>query len=226
MRRSRNWRFSALTVHALLSIALIVGFASASRAHNFFHTAKVGGAEDEEGDYPSCDAEGEPNASDAEPVGVFTGKWFYRHVDLEVPGVFPIRLVRRYDSRTKYQSPLGYGWAFTYDMRLFEYPGDDADPDDDSIIIRNACGQRHRYIKNGSAYEPEEDLPGWRRTLAPDPSVTGGFILSDPRGTKWFFDDDGKMTQIRDPQGNSLRFEYSASKEPLWGTSPFSVNPD
>jgi YD repeat-containing protein len=164
---------------------------------------------------PGCKPEGTPAKGPGDPVSPFTGKWFYRHVDLEVPGIFPIELVRRYDSQTTYQSPLGAGWAFTHDWRLFRYA-------DGSVTVRNACGQLHRYAAGTLT---TDDAPGWRMSLAADPGVTNGYVLREPRGTQRFFDAQGRMTTLRDPQGNELRFTYGGAKQPLSGTSPYAAVP-
>ena len=99
---------------AIFAVLLASGsFAEPAAAGDFSGTVTGGTAEppDAPGD-PACDPEGSPQKGHADPVSPFTGKWFYRHLDLEVPGIFPIELVRRYDSQTTYQSPLGAGWAF------------------------------------------------------------------------------------------------------------------
>ncbi len=168
---------------------------------------------------PKCGENGDPEActcpADVDPVSPFTGRWFYRHVDLEVPGVFPIRLVRRYDSGTTYQSALGAGWAFSHDIRLFE-------DREGEILVRSACGQVHRY--SASQASPQVEASGWRQTLSSDSA--GSYTLTDPQGTKRLFDTDGRMVTVRDPQGNELRFVYSDEKFDLTGTSIFSVDPE
>jgi len=152
-----------------------------------------------------------------EPVDPYFGRWFYQTTDLEVPGVFPIRLIRYYDGSTTYQSPLGFGWAFNYDMRLFQYP-------DTSIIVRSTCGVKHRYTQSGAGWVTTF-TPGWRNTLAQDPAVPGGFILQEPNGTRHFFDAEGRFTQTLNPQGNGLQFVYTPTQRPITGTSPYAVDP-
>ena len=213
-KRAAAYQLMSTSRVGAIAFALLWTTAFAGRAvAGDFSGPSTGGqadAADAPGD-PGSNPEGDPCERKGDPVSPFTGKWFYRHVDLEVPGIFPIELVRRYDGQTTYQSPLGAGWAFTYDWRLFEYA-------DGSVAIRNACGQVHRYSGAGLT---TADAPGWRMSLAADPAVSGGFVLREPRGTRRFFDPQGRMTTIRDPQGNELRFTYGAAKQPLWGTSRY-----
>ncbi len=214
MSEHHSTPFARLAGALLLCLLAVSGPAL---AHDFGGDSTGGKGEVEGPSDPACNLEGKPHKEKAEPVSPFTGKWFYRHVDLEVPGIFPIELVRRYDSQTTYQSPLGAGWAYTYDWRLFEYA-------DGSVTVRNACGQLHRYVDSGSGFTTG-DAPGWRLGLAPDPGVPGGYVLAEPRGTKRFFDVQGRMTRIRDPQGNELRFTYGPTKQTLSGTSRYAVDP-
>lgn len=156
----------------------------------------------------------------ADPIEPINGEWYLDKLDLEVPGVFPIRLMRRYEGNSEYQSPLGAGWAYTYDLRLFEQPEGD-------VLIRSTCGVLHRYVEDtGNAYALDGPTRGWQRTLRDDPAVSGGYILRDLDGTQRFFDPEGRLERIRDPQGNVLRFMYGAARQPLTGTSRYGVDPD
>ena len=84
-----------------------------------------------------------------DPVSPYSGKLTLRHTDLVVPGVFPIRMVRRYDSQARYDPPLGYGWAFTYDTRLYEYP--------DGSVVMGVPGKIRRQVT-----EEEMQAMRWR----------------------------------------------------------------
>jgi RHS repeat-associated protein len=150
------------------------------------------------------------------PFSPLTGKEFFEHLDLEVPGVFPIEMVRRYDSASSYQSPLGYGWAFTYDWRLFEYS-------DGSVLIRNACGIQHMYQREANGTFVSDDTPGFRYDLRSAPG--GGYVLADRIGTLHFFDAEGRLTAIQSPQRNRLEFTYDArGRLPLVGISANTVD--
>ena len=211
---------------ALVVAAALLAAPVSARA-NHWGSGPEGGEAATDPNNPTCNEEGAQytdassgggtGSNQTEPVSPVTGNWIYRHVDLEVPGVLPIRMVRRYDSQTRYQSFLGAGWAFTFDLALFEYG-------DGSVIIRNTCGVRHKYYFTGGAYSIETDTPAWRRTLADDPHVTGGYILSSPQGWQWFFDAEWRLSTIQDPQGNQLELSYSATKHAITGTSIHSIS--
>lgn len=55
------------------------------------------------------------------PIDVATGKMYYEMADLVIRGPLPIELVRRYDSQSTFNGPLGFGWSHNYLMRL-EFP--------------------------------------------------------------------------------------------------------
>ncbi|NNJ94242.1 MAG: hypothetical protein HKP57_05815, partial [Halobacteria archaeon] len=125
-----------------------------ANAHSENQTGS-GGSNEEEPKPEPCDGEGgSPSScdcqSEGDPISLYNGKLFLRETDLEIDGVYPIRMVRRYDNHARYDSPLGYGWAFTYDKRLYKYP-------DNSVIVRRDCGVRDRYVFQGGAYQPPLD---------------------------------------------------------------------
>ena len=157
----------------------------------------------------------EPAGSAGDPVDVYTGRYYRTDTDLVVEGVMPIRMARRYDSGATYDSPLGYGWSFSYDMRLYEYP-------DGSVIVRSHCGERTRFIYTGSAYQSAEPEGGRVPTLELDGT---GHVLLYPTGDQAFFDAEGRLTALQDPQGNRLEMTYSPTKQPVVGTSPYGIDP-
>ncbi|MCG8590726.1 MAG: DUF6531 domain-containing protein, partial [Proteobacteria bacterium] len=158
-----------------------------------------------------------PNANQqtgtqGDPVWVATGRQFLRRTDLVVNGVFPIEVVRRYDSQSRYDSPLGYGWAFTFDQRLFEYPNG-------NLVLRRACGERTVFLDAGGAHQP----PPERAEVVTQTAT--GYTIRERGGRKAEFDFAGNLTALVTPQGNRLEFTYSPTHVPLIGSSPFSVDP-
>ncbi|MCO6411402.1 MAG: RHS repeat protein, partial [Thiogranum sp.] len=187
-------------------------------AHSESPVGSGGGGDDDPQPGP-CDGEGgSPSSCDCAPAGdpinPYDGKFFLRTTDLVVNGVYPIRMVRRYDSHARYDSPLGYGWAFTYDKRLYKYP-------DNSVIVRRDCGVRDRYVFQGGAYQAPLDR---HTTLVEE--TDGSFTLTQQDGSKEFYDLDGKLTALEDRQGNRLEMSYDpAGRLPLTGTSKFALDP-
>ncbi|MCP5056224.1 MAG: hypothetical protein GY937_05790, partial [bacterium] len=147
-------------------------------------------------------------------MSAVNGREVLTRTDLVVPGVYPIQLSRRYDNKSTYDSPLGYGWSFSHDLKLFEYP-------DGSVTIRNSCGYRHRFELDGGTLVPKV---GRKETL--DDLGNGSYVLHYPRGAEAHFNPQGNLSELRDRSGNRLHFEYDLmGKKDLEGTSPFAVIP-
>jgi len=146
-----------------------------------------------------------------DPVGPFTGKQFSTVTDLIVDGVLPIVVERHYDSETTYDSPVGAGWGFTFDVRLTEYP-------DGSVVIRRGAGRREFYAFTGTGY-----LQGGVAALTKN--VDGTFTATLPMGGTARFDVFGRMTDLGDAAGNRHVFTYSANRMPITGTSRYALDP-
>lgn len=168
------------------------------------------------------------------PIDAFTGREEHQAVDLEVPGVFPIRIIRDYDNQTYYDSPVGYGWALNYDLRVFEYPNGD-------VIVRSRAGTRDVYTDTdpgaGVTLAPKNPALGRIPTLEPG-SAAGTYVLTYPTGMRAFFDVDGRLETLEERQGNKLLFSYcndpddappcntTPTQKALSGMSPFAITPN
>jgi len=146
---SRHSRYLSLTQILVVVFGLLLF--SPLWAHDFGGASTGGGGKPPPPDCDSktmcCDDPGSGN-----PVSYLSGTERLRYADLSARGIYPINITRRYDSQTSYDSPLGYGWAFDHDRRLFEYP-------DNSVIIRAGCGRRHQFIFTGGAYQAVPTRP-------------------------------------------------------------------
>jgi len=159
---------------------------------------------------------GEGTPSEGKPILLFNGKETFVRTDLVVQGVFPIEITRKYDSQVPYASPLGHGWAFMHDRRLFEYP-------DGSVVIRYGCGKRDRYLFSGGAYV--SPTGGTFGSLSANGGGTYTFLYRN--GMRDEYDAQGRLTATEDAQRNRLEYTYdSRGKLPLTGTSPYAVDPD
>lgn len=148
------------------------------------------------------------------PVSPSTGKEQFSYTDLILDGVMDIRVVRRYDNQSRYDSPLGYGWAFTYDRRLFKYT-------DGSVVVRTGCGVRHKYLKVGGSYQSSTG----RRTRLVE-NGNGTFTVVYPSGRKDQYDALGRLVAIEDSWGNRLEMSYdSRGRLPIRGSSPYALDP-
>lgn len=194
----------------------------------------TGRGEDKPQDDPCTDESGETIASceqpetcaqGSDPVSVVSGRLFLAETDMVINGVYPIELVRRYSSHSDYDSQLGYGWAFTYDMQLFDYTA----AADKEVVVRSGCGVRVRYAYDDLAqtYAAPE---GSRTTLLKNGS---NHTLIYPGGRRVHFTALGLVEAFEDPQGNRLEFTYEdvpanpgvPAKFNLIGTTPFAADP-
>jgi RHS repeat-associated protein len=156
-----------------------------------------------------------PGASDGKPVSFFNGAEEMVRTDLVVNGVLPIVIQRKYDSRSTYDSPLGYGWAFLHDRRLYEYP-------DNSVVVRHGCGTRDRYVLSGGAFVTPAG--GMLANLSEQPD--GTFQLRYLNGTSDTFDSQGRLIAVADARGNRHEYTYDPrGKLPLVGSSNQSISP-
>jgi RHS repeat-associated protein len=156
-----------------------------------------------------------PSPSVAKPVHIYSGRELLSKADLIIAGAFPIRIIRNYDSGSVYDSPLGFGWALNVDKRIYKYA-------DNSIIVRESCGRRIRYLDVGGSYQAEEKTLKVSLTENSD----GSFVRTFPNGKKEFYDIQGKMIADQDIHGNRLEYTYDTrGRLPITGSSPYAVNP-
>jgi YD repeat-containing protein len=136
--------------------------------------------------------------------------------DLIVKSVFAIRAQRQYDSQSDYDSPLGHGWAFGFDRRLYQYP-------DNSVVVRYGCGVKDRYIYAGGGYVTP---PGVGRLSTLVQKSDGTFEVTYLNGVHDYYDVQGRLTAIRDAWGNRQELSYDPrGKLPLVGSSKQSLDP-
>ena len=146
-------------------------------------------------------------------VSFRTGYESFIREDLLVNGVYPINMKRQYMSNSSYDSPLGYGWSFNHDLRLFEFP-------DSSVIVRTGCGVNYKFIFTGNAYQAEVGTDVLTKNL-----TDNSFYLTYLNGSRDHFDSQGRLIEAWDRKGNRLEYIYSAEKMPLMGASPDGVDP-
>lgn len=156
------------------------------------------------------------NGSVADPIWTYDGSLHLSYTDLVVGRNFPITVTRSYDSRSEYDSAIGYGWIFSFDRRLFEYP-------DGSIVVRSGNGSRSRFVLTGGAYvAPQSGMQGQLTALG-----NGTYELRHPGGAVDRFDADGRLSMIVSPSGARQELIYdSRGRLPLIGTSPRALDPN
>ncbi len=161
-------------------------------------------------DDPKCN---DGSGSAGKPV-FLDGTEVYSQIDLDMNGLYPIRLTRLYSSQSKYDNPLGHGWAFVHDRRLFEYP-------DNSVVIRYGCGWQDRYVNTGGTYQTPKD--GMEGTLV---ESNGTYIRTYRNGAKDFYDTEGRLVRNQSPAGHYHEYTYDAAGLlPLTGSSVYAIDP-
>ena len=146
-------------------------------------------------------------------VSYRTGYESFVREDLVVNGIYPIEIKRQYMSNSTYDSPLGYGWSFNHDLRLFEYP-------DGSVIVRTGCGVNYKFLyTGGNAYQAEVGTDVLTKN-----SSDNSFDLTYLNSARDHFDSQGRLTEAWDTKGNRLEYLYSAEKMSLMGSSPYGVD--
>lgn len=209
-------------IRGLLGVLLWVGLSTAQadgfRA-SYTQEAQPGSAEQRPCGGCDCgggNSTGFAGASVADPIWTKDGSLHLSYTDIAVGAVYPIQIVRNYDSRSEYDSAVGYGWSFSQDQRLFEYP-------DGSIIIRSGCGRRDKYVFSGGAYITPQG--GSQGQLAEKPDGTYEFRYRS--GSRDLYDVDGRLVARIDRSGARQEFLYDTrGKLPLVGTSPRAVDPN
>ncbi|MFA0813730.1 RHS repeat-associated core domain-containing protein [Microbulbifer epialgicus] len=170
---------------------------------------------------PPCERSSDPccgsgSGAVGDPIRTFDGGFYLSDTDLQVGASYPIRLVRRYDSRSEFDNALGFGWAFDHDRRLFEYP-------DGSVLLRSGCGRRDTFVFTGGAYVTPRDAS--QGTLKEHGD--GSYSFTYANGKRDEFDTDGRLVAIVNHKGQSHRLSYDErGRLPLLGTSPNSVDPN
>jgi len=148
-------------------------------------------------------------------VYFYNGSEYLQETDLSLPGVMPIRIQRTYNSQATFDSPLGYGWDFSFNERLRTY-------DDNSVVIRKLTGIKLYFVFTGGRYVCEESPH-----LILLQNSDGSFVFySSPIGIRLHYDRDGRLVRKQDINGNSLRMFYSDDIKSLIGISPNSIAPD
>jgi YD repeat-containing protein len=191
-------------------------------AHDFGGNSDPDDGDEDPDDDPSCQERCCDEGSSGDPVSLLDGAERPSFTDLVAGELYPIRLVRHYDNQSTYDSPLGYGWAFSHDRRLFEYP-------DGSVLMRRTCGHRDLFEYTGGAYVTPPDAV--RGQLAEHPD--GSFSYRYYDGALDRYDAEGRLVAEIAADGNRHELLYADAdgdgrpdKYPLIGTSPRAVDPD
>jgi RHS repeat-associated protein len=153
-------------------------------------------------------AGGQNDCSAASPentVDLSTGKMHYQSLDLQIPGPLPIEFIRRYDSQSTHDGPLGYGWQHSYEVRL-----EDGTYGTVKVLTDK---QMHKaffpidFAQGGYLENPYDNL-----ALAGTGTSNPPHRITDVHQTKHDFDSSGTLTGIEDRNGNTITCGYTDGK--------------
>lgn len=146
-----------------------------------------------------------------DPVSVVSGNNQHTELDLRIAGRggHDLRVLRSYNSRLRYDGPLGYGWTHTLDQHLVRFPGEDsADPNDDLVLWRTEQGNEVRFEQTPEGLVSEVGVYD-RLVRDPDGSYT---LTLKQGGVLRFASDDSQgranLLELRDRSGNRIVCTY------------------
>jgi YD repeat-containing protein len=135
-------------------------------------------------------------------------------VDLRVPGPIPLELRRTYHTKYLYNGPLGFGWDFEYNQRLYRLSNT-------NLVLRRGHADSEEFTHDGGG--GFSGPPGTGEAI--QENLDGSYSLLRPDGMQFVYAFDGSLTRVEDVRGNQLLFSYDpAGKLPIQGLSNFSVS--
>lgn len=134
-------------------------------------------------------------------VNSYSGSLFYDRHDLLIPGRGLSLDVSFYYNSSNTSLDLGYGpgWSMTYSMKCI--------PDSQSVLIRMADGQKHVFLKTGTAWKAPKGVYDSLYVYQP-----GKYILRTKGGLRYYFEDSTHhgLTRMVDRHGNTIQITYNA----------------
>ena len=149
------------------------------------------------------------NACSGDPVNNNTGEFFLNAPDIGVDGSGPaLVLDRTYSStRANVSSPFGKGWTHSLGMKLAfsTFVGGEAL----KVQVVQENGSKVLFIRR-----PDGSFFAGKRVMAKlsQNSTTGNWTFTRDRAEIFVFDSDGKLTKIKDRQGNAVDLGYTADR--------------
>lgn len=136
-----------------------------------------------------------------DPVNTYIGNYIYHYTDIKINEPGPDLLLERfYNAQSSYTGLFGRGWMTLFDMHLIEV---------DTLLfsgaqVRYPNGRTVNFPANGTGFDR---APTVFDQLARNGS---GYILTRTDMTRYFFDDQGRLTRVEDRSGNALTLTYTA----------------
>lgn len=141
-------------------------------------------------------------------VYLHNGEFVHHAVDLEIPGRgFNWRFVRSYRSGMSFNGPMGHGWEFNYNRRIYVPLGG-------PVLRMDGFARADAYIPKGNGVftSPKGVYAQLRR------NTDGSMLEREPNGTRIRYSQPdvhgiAVMTELTDRMGNTMRFSYNGQNQ-------------
>jgi RHS repeat-associated protein len=138
-----------------------------------------------------------PSGCLSDPVNTATGSYVTAESDISLPGIgLPFELTRTYNSSDPTEGQLGRGWTHSYAPKLTLNQSEAVLRAENGAVV-------HFYRRPGGGFEGE---PGALSKLV---TVAGGYELIRKDQVRYAFNSSGRLTSLRDRNGNDLTLEYA-----------------
>lgn len=134
-------------------------------------------------------------------VDEYDGRFAISQLDIDIPGVLPIRLVRKYNSLNAVYGPFGFGWTVEGAIAHLENSTGD---------IEVNFGDSEEYFHSSDRYR-NADNSLWL-------TFTGQseILVQDRNGNQWYFNTiDKTLTKKRDKNGNTTTFSWNVVQKQI-----------
>ncbi len=136
--------------------------------------------------------------SAAEPVNTATGNYYVEQNDLAISTVSePLQFSRYYNAVSGADGPLGFGWSFSYQIKLEKLVNGD-------VVVTYHDGKQDLFKKTDTGYLSPAG------TFSSLTEITGGYLLTEKSLRKLSFDSVGKLVKITDRNNNQTILEYTS----------------
>jgi RHS repeat-associated protein len=136
----------------------------------------------------------------ADPVNVTIGNYTYANQDFSIATRgLPLEVVRSYNSSSGIDSPFGYGWAFSYGLKL------SIDEVNDWVLVTREDGRVVRYTKQADA---SYTAPAGEFDVLTKDAGDSTYALTSKDQTVYNFDASGKLASVVDRNGNTTTLSY------------------
>ena len=133
-----------------------------------------------------------------DPVNMATGNFVYEAVDINIPGSFPLKFKRFYNSMDGSESPVGANWTHNYHIFLKKVDG--------SARVTFQDGRTEEFLCNddGSFTSPIHQTSKLDK-------LDDGYVMTLSNMEQYTFDEAGKLIKTSDLNNNETVFEYNGS---------------